>query len=106
MPDNDNDDGLPPRGAHPTWWKAPFAATVLGLPFLVWEYRWFASGDGVGSFGGVLYWACGLLAVAWVLPHRRAVRTARVLTAGAGLGCALLPGLMAMLLIGAMAASS
>nr|BFD83787.1 hypothetical protein StreXyl84_31880 [Streptomyces sp. Xyl84] len=95
-----------PGAAHPTWWKAPFAATVIGLPFLVWEYCWFSSGDGAGSFGGILYWACGLLALAWVLPHRRSVRTARVLTAGAGLGCALLPGMMAVLLVGAVVASS
>ncbi|MEU6481643.1 hypothetical protein ABZ858_33155 [Streptomyces sp. NPDC047017] len=98
------DDSRPGAG-HPTWWRAPLVATLLGLPFLVAEYRWFASQDGPGAFGGVLYWATGLLALAWLLPHRRPARTPRMLSAGAGLGCALLPGLMAMLLMGAAAAS-
>ncbi len=84
---------------HATWWKAPLVASSLGLPFLALEYRWFASHHETGAFGGVLYWACGLLAFAWLLPHRRALRTSRMLAAGAGLGLALLPVLWLMVAI-------
>lgn len=86
---------------HPTWWKAPLAASLFGLPFLVLEYRWFASHHETGAFGGVLYWAAALLVFAWALPHRRALRATRMMAAGAGLGFALLPMLWVMLAIAA-----
>ncbi|GGV13363.1 hypothetical protein GCM10010260_60530 [Streptomyces filipinensis] len=73
-------------------------ASLVGLPFLVLEYRWFRSEDGIGAFGGAFYWSVGLLALSWVLPHRRSLRTPRVLAAGAGLGCVLLPMLFALAL--------
>jgi hypothetical protein len=76
---------------HATWWKAPLLASLLGLPFLVLEYRWFASHQETGAFGGVLYWAGALLLFAWALPHRLALRATRMTAAGAGLGFALLP---------------
>ncbi|MEV3966928.1 hypothetical protein AB0K68_02055 [Streptomyces sp. NPDC050698] len=98
-------DTPPPRAAHPTWWRAPLVATLFGLPFLVLEYRWFAAQDGPGAFSGVLFWAAGLLALAWVLPHRRSLRGLRLAAAGTGLGCALLPVMFAMLLGAAVAAS-
>ncbi|MFI6034045.1 hypothetical protein ACIBBD_07730 [Streptomyces sp. NPDC051315] len=98
-------NAVPSRSAaHRTWWRAPALATLFGLPVLVWEYRWFASQDGPGAFGGILYWASGLLALAWVLPHRRSVRGLRTAAAGTGLGCALLPLTFAILL-GAATAS-
>ncbi|GEC08139.1 hypothetical protein SSP24_57940 [Streptomyces spinoverrucosus] len=78
-------------------------ASSLGLPFLVLEYNWFAAHDGPGAFGGVLYWSLALLALAWALPHRPALRTTRVVAAGAGLGCALLPVLFALALGAALA---
>ncbi|MFF4398324.1 MYXO-CTERM sorting domain-containing protein [Streptomyces sp. NPDC001480] len=84
---------------HATWWKAPLVASLLGLPFLALEYRWFGSHHETGAFGGVLYWACGLLALAWLLPRRRSLRTSRILAAGAGLGFALLPALWLMVAI-------
>ncbi|MFB7653779.1 MULTISPECIES: MYXO-CTERM sorting domain-containing protein [unclassified Streptomyces] len=72
--------------------------SLLALPLVVLDYFWFASQDGPGSFGGVLYWAVGLLALAWVLPRRRSLRGPRIAAAGAGLGCALLPVAFAVLL--------
>ncbi|MGW0987935.1 hypothetical protein ACWD46_17150 [Streptomyces sp. NPDC002486] len=93
------------RATHRTWWRAPLAATLPGLPLLVLEYRWFAAQDGPGAFSGVLFWAAGLLALAWVLPHRRSLRGLRIAAAGTGLGCALLPVTFAVLLGVAVAAS-
>ncbi|MFJ8592232.1 hypothetical protein [Streptomyces sp. NPDC093598] len=87
-----------PAAAHRTWWRAPLVTTLLGLPVLAWEYGWFRSHDGPGAFGGVLYWASGLLLLAWVLPRRRCPRGLRGAVAGAGLGCALLPLTFAILL--------
>jgi hypothetical protein len=91
---------------HATWWRAPLVASSLGLPFLFLEYRWFASHGETGAFGGVLHWACGLLALAWLLPHRRALRTTRAVAAGAGLVLALLPALWLAVAIAAMPSSS
>ncbi|GAP47881.1 hypothetical protein [Streptomyces azureus] len=103
MPGN---DAPPSPAAHRTWWRAPLVATLLGLPLLALEYRWFAAQDGPGAFSGVLFWATGLLVLAWVLPHRRSLRGLRIVAAGTGLGCALLPVLFAVLLGLAVASSS
>ncbi|WP_037887455.1 hypothetical protein [Streptomyces viridochromogenes] len=65
----------------------------------------FASHHETGAFGGVLYWACGLLALAWSLPHRRAMRASRMVLAGAGLGFALLPMLWLVVAIAAMSSA-
>jgi hypothetical protein len=101
MPQNDT----PLRTAHPTWWRAPLVASLLGVPCLVWEFFWFRSQDGVGAFGGILYWASGLLVLAWLLPHRRSLRAPRMGAAVAGLGCAMLPVLFALALGAALAAN-
>jgi hypothetical protein len=90
---------------HATWWKTPLVASLLGLPFLGLQYSWFASHHETGAFGGVLYWACGLLALAWLLPHRLPMRTPRMVLAGAGLGFALLPMLWLMVAIAAMSSA-
>lgn len=79
-----------PSDADPTWWKAPVVATVPGLPLLLWEFIAGAE-DALGLVGSAVYWAFGLLALAWVLPHRRSVRMLRVTAAAAGLVCAILP---------------
>ncbi|WP_128433992.1 hypothetical protein [Streptomyces cyaneus] len=79
-----------PRDADPTWWKAPLVATVPGLPLLVWEFVSGAEGA-LGVLGGAVYWAAGLLALAWALPNRRSARTLRVTAAWAGLFCAMFP---------------
>ncbi|MFI9810150.1 hypothetical protein ACIHEJ_38655 [Streptomyces sp. NPDC052301] len=106
MPDDDTQpNDVPPRLAHRTWWRTPAVASLIGLPFLVLEFRWFRSEDGLGAFGGVFYWSCGLLALSWALPHRRSLRTPRMLAAGAGLGCVLLPMLFALALGAALAGS-
>ncbi|MER6028765.1 hypothetical protein [Streptomyces sp. NPDC001851] len=98
-------DDAAPRPGHRTWWKAPLVASLLGLPFLVLEYIWFRSEDGVGAFGGALYWSVGLLALSWALPHHRYLRIPRMLAAGAGLGCVLLPMLLALALGAALSGS-
>ncbi|WP_369170700.1 hypothetical protein AB5J49_24195 [Streptomyces sp. R28] len=66
-----------PADADPTWWKAPWAATVPGLPLLVCEFVLLGAERGVGLLGGAVYLAFGLLAVAWALPHRRSARMLR-----------------------------
>ncbi|MFI9150903.1 hypothetical protein [Streptomyces sp. NPDC053367] len=103
-------DDLPPSTprpatAHPTWWRAPLVASAFGVPCLMLEYFWFRSQDGVGAFGGILYWASALLVLAWLLPHRRSLRAPRMIAAGAGAGCAMLPVLFALALGVAFAAS-
>jgi hypothetical protein len=100
MPQNDKR----PSTAHPTWWRVPLVASLLGLPLLVLEYLWFRSQDGVGALGGILYWSSGLLVLAWLLPHRLSLRAPRIMAAGAGLGCAMLPVLFALALGAALAA--
>lgn len=96
-------DNVRPGSTHLTWWKVPLTASLLGLPFLVLEYSWFRSEDGIGAFGGVFYWSIGLLALSWTLPHHRSLRIPRMLAAGAGLGCVLLPMLFALALGAALA---
>lgn len=96
---------VPSSPAHRTWWRAPLTATLIGLPVLAAEYVWFRSHDGPGAFGNVVYWASGLLLLAWVLP-RRSPRGLRRAVAGAGLGCALLPLVFAVLLGAVWAASA
>ncbi|MFC5219179.1 hypothetical protein [Streptomyces coerulescens] len=83
---------------HPTWWKAPLVATVPGLPILVFEYVLLGAEDGLGFLGGAVYWAFGLLVLSWVLPHRRSLQPLRVTAAVSGLGCAVLPLVMLVLL--------
>ncbi|MER6344885.1 hypothetical protein ACWC10_12480 [Streptomyces sp. NPDC001595] len=101
MPENDAPTS---SDAHRTWWRAPLVVSLIGLPLLVWEYAWFAANDGPGAFGGILYWATGFLAVAWLVPHRRSLRSVRIAAGCTGLGCALLPVLFAILLGAATAA--
>ncbi|MET9731862.1 hypothetical protein ABZZ79_14770 [Streptomyces sp. NPDC006458] len=104
MPQNDVRTGSLTRGAaHPTWWRAPLVASLISLPFLVLEYHWFRSQDGLGALGGLFYWSSGLLALGWVLPHRRSLRTVRMLVSGAGLGCVMTPVLFALALGAALA---
>ncbi|WP_329220200.1 hypothetical protein OG352_26135 [Streptomyces sp. NBC_01485] len=87
---------------HRTWWKAPFAASVLGLPVLAMEYSVVRDHDGMGEYGGLIYSALALFALSWALPHRRALRTLRVLAAGAAVGITVLPvallGLLSLML--------
>ncbi|MEV8430807.1 hypothetical protein PGH47_21740 [Streptomyces sp. HUAS 31] len=61
--------------------------------------------DALGFHGGVVHWGFGLLVLAWLLPHRRSLRTARLAAAVTGLVCVLLP-LALMLLIGLVTASA
>ncbi|MFD7459587.1 MULTISPECIES: hypothetical protein [unclassified Streptomyces] len=103
MPTADVPSSSSSSTAHPTWWRAPLVASSFGLPLLALEYGWFASEDGPGAFGGILYWATGLFVLAWVLPHRRSLRGVRMAAAVTGLGCALLPPAFAILLGAAMA---
>ncbi|MFJ8021184.1 hypothetical protein [Streptomyces sp. NPDC096311] len=87
---------------HKTWWKAPLVASLLGLPLLAWEYSLCRAH---GEMWDVLYWAMGLFAIAWALPHRWSTRTLRVVIASLALACTLLPGLFAILMGVAVAVS-
>ncbi|TGB13424.1 hypothetical protein [Streptomyces sp. MZ04] len=87
-----------PPTFHKTWWRAPLVASSLGLPLLAMEYGVVRAHDGMDQYGAVIYWALALFAVAWVLPHRRSMRTLRMVAASLALGCVLLPVLFALLL--------
>jgi hypothetical protein len=75
---------------------------VAGLPFLVLVHRSFWPQDGVDVFKGAFCGSVVLLALSWVLPHRRSLSTPRLLAAGAGLGCVALPVLFALLVSATM----
>jgi hypothetical protein len=74
--------------------------SLPGLPLLAWEYNRCRAH---GEIWDVLYWAMGLFAIAWALPHRRSMRTLRVVTAALALVCTLLPALPLVLLRAALA---
>ncbi|MER6556259.1 hypothetical protein ABT300_00605 [Streptomyces sp. NPDC001027] len=83
---------------HKTWWRAPFAASVFGLPILATEYAVTRAHEGLGQYGGMIYTAMGLYALAWALPHRLSLRMPRILAAGAALLITLFPvGLLVLL---------
>ncbi|KRC95893.1 MULTISPECIES: hypothetical protein [unclassified Streptomyces] len=90
--------GTPLPEPHKTWWTAPFAASVFGLPVLATEYAVILDHDGMGQYGGMIYTALALYALAWVLPHRLSLRMPRILAAGAALLITLFPvGLLVLL---------
>ncbi|MEU9268549.1 hypothetical protein AB0E04_24295 [Streptomyces sp. NPDC048251] len=86
------------RADHPTWWRIPLVASVLGLPVLALEYSAIRAQAGMGQYGAALYWALALFAAAWGLPRRRSFKTLRILAAGAALVITLLPVTLLLLL--------
>ncbi|WMX47206.1 hypothetical protein RGF97_23635 [Streptomyces roseicoloratus] len=84
---------------HTTWWEAPLTATLIGLPLLVGE---ILMSGGIGGSTSVaeklLYLAVVLLAVAWLLPRRRAWRVPRFVAAGSVLAITALPIVTAVLM--------
>ncbi|MEY9992773.1 hypothetical protein ABIE67_004805 [Streptomyces sp. V4I8] len=97
----DNDAELAP---DPTWWTAPFATTLFGLPLLVWECVIFGFDSYVSSLDAMVYGGLVLLVIAWTLPRHRSARMLRVTAAVAGLACAVLP-LASLVLMGMAMAS-
>ncbi|MEU7055155.1 hypothetical protein [Streptomyces sp. NPDC046197] len=96
-------DSVQPPASHKTWWKAPLVTSLPGLPLLAWEYSLYQADGGPHDIGAVLYWAMGLFAIAWALPHRHSMRALRMAAASLALGCVLLPVLFAVLLGAALA---
>ncbi|MFJ5774194.1 hypothetical protein [Streptomyces sp. NPDC093094] len=96
------DDRLPVRTAHPTWWRAPLIATLPGAPLLVWEYSLFRADGYTSGIETVIVLGMILLAVSWLLPHRRSSRGLRLFLAGTALTTAVLPLLFAVALGAAM----
>ncbi|WP_143570524.1 hypothetical protein [Streptomyces acidiscabies] len=88
--------------SHANWWAAPLVATAVGLPLLLWEFSWLWVNDGTELIFGAVYWGFGLLAAAWLLPHRVKYRTARALAAFGAVGVGALPFGFAVLLGAAM----
>ncbi|MFD5267206.1 hypothetical protein [Streptomyces sp. NPDC058335] len=80
-----------PHTPDRTWWKAPLIASVPGLPLLALEYGVLRSHAGMGQYGGGVHTALALFTLAWALPHRRSLRTLRVVAAGAALVVTVLP---------------
>ncbi|MDQ8702598.1 hypothetical protein RCO28_08865 [Streptomyces sp. LHD-70] len=90
---------------HATWWKAPLAASIPGLPLLVWQFLTFW-GDGYTSgIEAMSLTSLVLLAVSWLLPHRRSQREWRMVAAGTALAMALLPVVQMILMVAAMASA-
>ncbi|MFJ2174192.1 hypothetical protein ACIOHE_14910 [Streptomyces sp. NPDC087851] len=98
-----NKDAAPLCTAHDTWWKAPMAATLPGLPLLVWEFGSFSANGYTSGMEIVIVGALILLAAAWLLPRRRSMRVLRTLAAGSALGIAFLPIAYLLLLVLTMA---
>jgi hypothetical protein len=88
------------RAPHKTWWKAPLIVSVPGLPLLTLEYGMVLAHAGMEQYGGMLHTALALFVLAWALPHRRSMRTPRVLTACAALVITVFPvGILALLAV-------
>ncbi|MGV9939876.1 hypothetical protein [Streptomyces sp. NPDC003401] len=93
-------DPRPSRVPHRTWWKAPLIVSVPGVPLLALEYAMVLAQAGMEQYGGMLHTALALFAVAWALPHRRSMRTPRVLAACAALAITVFPvGLLVLLAV-------
>lgn len=88
---------------HKTWWKAPLATSVPGLPLLAMEYSVARSHDGMDEYGALIYSALALFTLAWLLPPRRSMRTYRVVAASLGLGVVLLPLVLLLVLAASLA---
>nr|WSZ97349.1 hypothetical protein OH820_18265 [Streptomyces sp. NBC_00857] len=86
---------------HATWWKAPLAASLPGLPLLVWEYAVFRD----TGLANQILWGIALLVVAWTLPHHKSLRGVRMTAAIGALGLAMLPLVYAVAMGMAMAYS-
>ncbi|MEU2509499.1 hypothetical protein ABZ621_33000 [Streptomyces sp. NPDC007863] len=98
--------GTHPRThAHtdPTWWKAPLVATLPGLPLLVGGFATFWADGYTSGFEILLTLAGVLLAMAWLLPHRRALRWVRTAAASTALLLLAAPWALAVLMVLAMA---
>ncbi|MEU9856523.1 hypothetical protein [Streptomyces sp. NPDC047974] len=87
----------------PTWWKAPLVATLPGLPLLVGGFATFWADGYTSGFETLLTLAGVLLAMAWLLPHRRALRWVRTAAASAALLLLAAPWALALLMVLAMA---
>ncbi|MFE9676960.1 hypothetical protein ACFYO5_22885 [Streptomyces sp. NPDC006259] len=87
------------HSTHQTWWKAPLIASLLGLPLLWLEYGAVRSHGAMGQYGGWIHTPLALLALAWALPHRRSLRTLRVVAACAALVVTVLPVAFLMVVI-------
>ncbi|MFB7941718.1 hypothetical protein ACWENA_34590 [Streptomyces sp. NPDC004779] len=83
--------------ADPTWWKAPLAVTLPGLPLLVGQVTFF----GVGHVSGLDLMtavAAVLLVLCWLPPYRRSLRGWRITAASAALLLILAPWATAVLM--------
>ncbi|MFD8011393.1 hypothetical protein [Streptomyces sp. NPDC058955] len=89
--------------ADPTWWKAPLVATLPGLPLLVGGFATFWADGYTSGFEMFLTLAGVLLAMAWLLPHRRALRWVRTAAASTALLLLAAPWALALLMGLAMA---
>ncbi|MGA5133239.1 hypothetical protein ACPCTO_25880 [Streptomyces olivoreticuli] len=83
----------------PTWWKGPRTASLVDVPFLVWDYL-LDHGQGYVEYVIV---PCGLLLlIAWMLPHRQSLRKYRTVVAGLAAGLTASPIWVLVLLLAAM----
>lgn len=88
--------------SHASWWKAPLAASLPGLPLLAWEFGLFQS-TGTSGINKLILTGFCLFALAWFLPRRQSLRTLRTAISCTALGFAVLPLVLALLLTAAMA---
>ncbi|MFE0734543.1 hypothetical protein [Streptomyces sp. NPDC058855] len=89
--------------AHPTWWKVPLFTTLPGLPLQIGLFALFATEGGLGGLTPLLVLAPTLLAVSWLLPHRRPYHLARTTAAALSVALPLLPFATAILMAAATA---
>ncbi|MFF2780940.1 hypothetical protein ACFVU3_39365 [Streptomyces sp. NPDC058052] len=87
-----------PTHDDPTWWKAPLAVTLPGLPLLVGEFTFFGGGSHVSDIDVMMAIAAVLLVLCWLPPYRRSFRGWRITAACAALLLILAPWAMALLM--------
>ncbi|MFE4058383.1 hypothetical protein ACFXP3_19195 [Streptomyces sp. NPDC059096] len=85
-----NTDESQLHAVHFTWWKAPMVATALGLPILL-RARFELLGDEDDVMRPLMVTVVILLAIVWLVPHRRSMRAVRVLAAGMAYGASCIP---------------
>ncbi|MER5780474.1 hypothetical protein ABT104_01920 [Streptomyces mobaraensis] len=92
------DRRLGARDEH--WVKGPAVVSLLALPALL----WYAFGDGFliiggGALAAVLFAGVLALAVAWLLPHREAMRSARLTFAVTAIALLVLPIVLTVVMV-------
>lgn len=89
-----------PSASHRSWWAAPLAMSVLGVPMLLWEYFLFMADDYPASIDGVIWLGLLLFLIAWAPPWRPSVQWLRMAVVTTAFVCAVFPLLLVGVVVG------